>query len=52
MEIEKWEWIECPKCRFGQRANPKLLKKGKPYCPDCNVEMKVTKEPPERGKTS
>jgi len=43
-DVEKWQWIECPKCRFGHRADPELLKKAKPYCPECNVEME-TKEP-------
>ena len=44
-DVEKWLWIECPRCRFGQRANPELLKKGKFTCPDCKIEMKVMHEP-------
>ena len=45
-DVEQWPWIECPKCRFGQRADPKLLGQGaKPYCPDCKIEMKVRPKP-------
>lgn len=44
-DVEKWPWIECPRCRFGQRADPELLKKGKFTCPDCKIEMKVMPEP-------
>lgn len=45
INVDEWEWIECPKCGFGQRANPELMKRGKPYCPTCGTEMVVKEEP-------
>ncbi len=41
-DVENWPWIECPKCGFGQRANPELLKKAKPHCPECHIPMEVS----------
>ena len=43
MEVESWEWGECPKCHFGQRINPELLNKGAtPFCPKCDIELKIS----------